>query len=396
MKKKKISLIFLSLVALSTSVYSCGTDPAVFTVQKAERPFEISKDILIEKPLVITMPSVNYNERPDKTKIDTIIIHHTAPFPSLTRVGYFFQDINSRVSAHYTVGKEGLIIQSVDDNDRAWHAGASSWLGKYNVNDYSIGIEILNDGDSKDPFTEPQYDSLSQLVAYLMKTYDVSISRVIGHRDIGIPMGRKIDPADNFDWKAFKARVKMYLKQRQSFWGWGDLPQDGNISVNKVFTLLSSSSISEKSLGVDSLLTIPHKTVAGKIKEVFEKESFPDVKVKFFRLFEVDENRDYIGPARKILGNYKNESPVLTSAAVNYLNALDKENSFELFMKTYQDKELSDDVKISLIKVISNYRNEIGSKILIDELRNVSIPEIKKVIIVRATNAITNNTKNLI
>src|SRR5688500_5981979 len=99
---------------------SCGRD-FNFSSNKAKIMDESSKKTVLEHPLTLLMPSVNYNQRPENTKIDTIIIHHTAPFASLTRVGYFFQDINSRVSAHYTVGKEGLIIESVDEKERAWH-----------------------------------------------------------------------------------------------------------------------------------------------------------------------------------------------------------------------------------------------------------------------------------
>jgi len=153
----KILKISLSCIILVLSV-SC-----ILNIKLQPETFKI------EKPLSILMYSPNYNDRPKKSKIESIIIHHTAPFYSLTRVGYYFQDINSRVSSHYIVGKEGLIIECVNDEKRSWHAGYSSWKGKFNVNDYSIGIEVLNNGDGKDNWTQSQYNSLAKLTAYLIK-----------------------------------------------------------------------------------------------------------------------------------------------------------------------------------------------------------------------------------
>ena len=107
----------------------------------------------------------------------------------------WFQNKKSKVSAHYVVAKNGDIYQMVKDADKAWHSGKSELAGKKNVNKFSIGIEIVGTGD--DGYTDEQYKSVIYLCKKLMKKYDISKDRIVGHKDIA--PGRKIDPKD-FDW----------------------------------------------------------------------------------------------------------------------------------------------------------------------------------------------------
>jgi AmpD protein len=84
--------------------------------------------------------------------------------------------------------------QFVSCDDRAWHAGQSSYLGKDNCNDYSVGIEL--EGLEGDSFDMAQYDSLSSLCAVLQQNYP--IAHLAGHEHIA--PGRKADPGEKFDW----------------------------------------------------------------------------------------------------------------------------------------------------------------------------------------------------
>src|SRR5262249_56973566 len=99
------------------------------------------------------------------------------------------------------VGKDGIIVQGVPESERAWHAGKSEFKGRKDVNDFSIGIELVNLGDDKDPYTDRQYRSLGRLVAYLQDKYGIPKDRITGHKDIAIPKGRKKDPSNNFSYK---------------------------------------------------------------------------------------------------------------------------------------------------------------------------------------------------
>lgn len=142
--------------------------------------------------------SPNFNARPSDS-ITMIVVHHTV-IPSLEETVNHFLNLESKVSSHYVLGRDGRIVQMVRDEDRAWHAGVSRWKGMDSCNDYSIGIEVVNRGDGAEPFTEEQYSSLRGLIGSLASKYGIAKDMVVGHRDIALPPGRKVDPADNFDW----------------------------------------------------------------------------------------------------------------------------------------------------------------------------------------------------
>ncbi|MNR86908.1 1,6-anhydro-N-acetylmuramyl-L-alanine amidase AmpD [compost metagenome] len=170
----------------------------------------------VAKPRVISMPSPNYNNRPAGTDIDTIVLHHTASGGTAQNIGKFFQNPAAQVSAHYTVGKDGAIVQSVPDSKRSWHAGTSAFKGKNDVNDFSIGIEIVNLGNGSDPYTAAQYDALIDLVAYLVQAHGVPMDRITGHKDIALPRGRKNDPSANFDWGRVRRGVEAKINGKSA------------------------------------------------------------------------------------------------------------------------------------------------------------------------------------
>jgi N-acetylmuramoyl-L-alanine amidase len=120
---------------------------------------------------------------------------------------------NGTVSSHYLVRDDPpTVYKLVDENRRAWHAGASSWKGQTQLNAASIGIEIVNRGDAipgndwKDigalrftPYPEPQIEAVLALVRDIVKRHQIRPDRVIGHSDIA-PQ-RKVDPGPLFPWK---------------------------------------------------------------------------------------------------------------------------------------------------------------------------------------------------
>ena len=110
-----------------------------------------------------------------------------------------------RVSAHFLVDRKGEITQFVSINNRAWHAGKSSYLGRENCNDFSLGIEL--EGDDESSYTEAQYQQLQCLVTQLLNEVPtLSASRIVAHSDIA--PGRKTDPGPSFDWSRFLKGLK--------------------------------------------------------------------------------------------------------------------------------------------------------------------------------------------
>lgn len=165
----------------------------------------IAKDLYLTKPAVIQAPSPNYDSRAG-VDVDTIVLHHTASKSSASDL-QAMRSASFDVSAHFLVDRDGTIYQLVDENKRAWHAGESQLHGvRTDVNSRSIGIEIVNDGRGQS-FTSEQYAALNQLVPYLAAKFDVPSRNIVGHKEVAIPVGRKSDPAPNFDFDRVLAAV---------------------------------------------------------------------------------------------------------------------------------------------------------------------------------------------
>ncbi|WP_232849885.1 penicillin binding protein PBP4B [Bowmanella yangjiangensis] len=171
------------------------------------------------------MPSQSYNHR-----VQFLVMHFTA-------IDYQ-KSVNAlvtgkHVSSHYLIperfdpsypgGDDLQVYQLVDEHDRAWHAGRSYWQGREDLNDQSIGIEIVNVPRCERPmghhFMDPEQSSehgdgrlcifpdydpkqiellvkLSKQI--LARNPDIGPTQVIGHSDI--TPSRKNDPGPRFPW----------------------------------------------------------------------------------------------------------------------------------------------------------------------------------------------------
>lgn len=163
---------------------------------------------------VTQLVSPNRDERPDSEDICGIVIHNISLPPGefggpwiadlfLNRLDasahpYFAEIAGLRVSSHLLIRRDGEIQQFVPFQKRAWHAGQSCWDGREGCNDFTIGIEL--EGDDFSPFSDQQYQQLSQVIKLLIQTYPhLSPQRITGHEHIA--PGRKTDPGPYFDWQ---------------------------------------------------------------------------------------------------------------------------------------------------------------------------------------------------
>jgi len=156
------------------------------------------------------MPSPNCDARPWYEPVDCIVLHATAQ-PTLADTVNRFLNRHSRVSAHFVVDRDGRVVQMVPVEKRAWHAGTSSLFGTRNVNNYSIGIEMVNLNNGRDPFTDAQYTAVAQLIRNIRTCYAIPDARIVSHAEIALPAGRKSDPL-GFDF----ARLRRMLDSPQA------------------------------------------------------------------------------------------------------------------------------------------------------------------------------------
>lgn len=152
-------------------------------------------------PITNRLISFGYGIPKSPRNIDTVVLHSS--YNSTGGDEYSVDKVigiwkGYAVAPHYMIDRKGTVYRLVEDKNIAYHAGVSKMPdGRTDVNDFSIGIEILNTED--DQYTSAQYDAVNDLVAYLKK--DHGIKYVVGHSDIA--PGRKTDPW-NFDWKRLK------------------------------------------------------------------------------------------------------------------------------------------------------------------------------------------------
>ncbi|WP_375572222.1 MULTISPECIES: N-acetylmuramoyl-L-alanine amidase [Seohaeicola] len=145
---------------------------------------------------VMSCPSPNNGPRRDGARPDMVVIHYTAMDSAAAALDRLC-DPEAEVSAHYLICEQGRIWHMVDEEMRAWHAGAGRWGDVTDVNSRSIGIELANRGDH--PFSAPQMTALEGLLRGVMARWAIPPARVIGHSDMA-PL-RKSDPGPRFDWR---------------------------------------------------------------------------------------------------------------------------------------------------------------------------------------------------
>jgi N-acetyl-anhydromuramyl-L-alanine amidase AmpD len=163
------------------------------------------------------LDSPNYGPRPKDAVVNLVVVHSISLPPGQyggTQVQDlftnqldwdahpYFQSIRGlQVSSHFFIARDGAVWQFVSCDDRAWHAGASSFQGQDNCNDFSVGIEL--EGLEGDTFESAQYAALSDVCLALRQNYPIAF--VAGHEHIA--PGRKQDPGTGFDWPALAASV---------------------------------------------------------------------------------------------------------------------------------------------------------------------------------------------
>ena len=212
------------------SVAAAAANVAVITPQVQSPIFYIGEDGWcnasgegVGAPTIQRLRSPNCDARPLDSGIGLLVIHNISlppgqfggPFIAdlfCNRLDYdadpYFAQLRPlKVSAHFLIRRDGSVVQFVSTNERAWHAGASSFGERERCNDFSIGIEL--EGTDFDPFSAQQYLTLCALTDALMSRHD--LLAVLGHSHIA--PGRKTDPGPFFDWYQYQQGLAGYRPQ---------------------------------------------------------------------------------------------------------------------------------------------------------------------------------------
>jgi N-acetylmuramoyl-L-alanine amidase len=156
---------------------------------------------------MIKTPSPNFDER--GLPVTMLVLHYTGMQDAASAIARL-TNAEAKVSAHYLIAEDGQIVQMVDEEQRAWHAGKSYWRGITDVNSASVGIEIVNPGHEWGyrPFPEAQIDALIPLVKAITLRHKITRGNVVGHSDVA--PARKEDPGELFPWERL-AKLRLAL-----------------------------------------------------------------------------------------------------------------------------------------------------------------------------------------
>jgi N-acetylmuramoyl-L-alanine amidase len=153
------------------------------------------------------MTAWDYNDRPSPNfdsreghAVDMLVLHYTGMKTGAEAIERLCNR-DAKVSAHYVVEEDGTILRLVGEDRRAWHAGLSSWRGFSNINQRSIGVEIVNPGHEFGyrPFPAAQMKMVAMLCRDILSRNTIPARNVVAHSDIA--PARKEDPGELFEWK---------------------------------------------------------------------------------------------------------------------------------------------------------------------------------------------------
>ena len=202
----------LTVIGLLFLMVACSSTEEVKSSGSREKIYRTSTNqTTIRNIGKFQVDSSTYISRGKEERIKFIILHYTA----LDNVGSI-RELTGGVSAHFLVLDEddNKIYSLVPLEQRAWHAGVSAFRGRTNINDTSVGIEIVNDGIAKEYRSDPnpyhpydhyvdykpiQIEKVAQIIKYVAEKYNVPARNIVAHSDIA--PSRKKDPGAKFPWK---------------------------------------------------------------------------------------------------------------------------------------------------------------------------------------------------
>lgn len=202
-----ISLLFLMVACSSTEEVKSSSGSS------SSRGTSISRNQSTVRSIgKFQVDSNSYVATGKNERIQFIVVHYTAT----DNAGSIKELTSSRVSSHFLILDEddNKIYSLVPLEQRAWHAGTSSFRGRTNINDTSVGIEIVSDGIAREYRPDPnpyhpydhyvdykpiQIEKTAQIIKYVAEKYNVPAKNIVAHSDIA--PSRKKDPGAKFPWK---------------------------------------------------------------------------------------------------------------------------------------------------------------------------------------------------
>jgi N-acetyl-anhydromuramoyl-L-alanine amidase len=136
-----------------------------------------------------------------------VLFHHTGSLDFDGTVAKMLRP-ESQVSYHCLIGRDGSRCSLVRDQDVAWHAGASRFLGRERCNDFLLGLAFEGDTYAL-PLTQAQVGSALEWLDARWAPLGWGIGRLTDHRQVS--PGRK-DDLNPVQWDALLAAVAEHFR----------------------------------------------------------------------------------------------------------------------------------------------------------------------------------------
>ena len=177
----------LTVIGLLFLMVACSSTEEVKSSGSREKIYRTSTNqTTIRNIGKYQVDSTSYVATGKNERVQFIILHYTAT----DNLGSIKELTSSRVSSHFLILDEddNKIYSLVPLEQRAWHAGVSAFRGRTNINDTSVGIEIVNDGIAKEYRSDPnpyhpydhyvdykpiQIEKVAQIIKYVAEKYNI-------------------------------------------------------------------------------------------------------------------------------------------------------------------------------------------------------------------------------
>lgn len=157
----------------------------------------------------VELLDINEYSRPGTAlpQVNGIVIHYTAnPGTTAEQNRSYFQNLKDTgetyASSHFVIGLGGEIVQCIPCNEIAYASNER--------NEDTISIECCIP-DETGKFNDATYQSLVQLVTWLMGRYDLTTEDVIRHYDVTGKACPKYYVENEEEWLQFKEDLLTYI-----------------------------------------------------------------------------------------------------------------------------------------------------------------------------------------
>ena len=142
-----------------------------------------------------------------KEQVKGIVVHYTANPGTTARQNrdYFAglaEEKTTKASSHFVIGLEGEIVQCIPCDEIAYASN--------NRNSDTISIECCHE-DASGKFNKKTYESLVELVCWLMGRYDLNAEDVIRHYDVTEKICPKYYVENPEEWEQFRQDITDYM-----------------------------------------------------------------------------------------------------------------------------------------------------------------------------------------